>query len=117
MAAGNKYYATLDMKDAYYQIVLEEKTRDITTFSDGVSLYRFKRLPFGLSCSPTIFSRQIVQVLAPLIKQGLVKNYLDDVIIWGPDFSTLTQRLDLLFECFSNHGVKLNLSKCTFGQK
>ncbi len=30
---------------------------------------------------------------------------------------TLTQRLDLLFECFSSHGVKLNLSKCAFGQK
>ncbi len=68
MAAGNKYYATFDMKDAYYQIVLEEKSRDITTFNDGVSLYRFKRLPFGLSCSPAIFSRQIAQVLAPLIK-------------------------------------------------
>ncbi len=74
MAAGNKHYATLDLKDAYYQIMLEEKSRDITTFSDGVSLYRFKRLPFGLSCSPAIFSRQIAQVLAPLIKQGWVKK-------------------------------------------
>ncbi len=59
MPAGNKYYATFDMKDAYYQTVLEEKSRDLTTFSDGVSLYRFKRLPFGLSCSPAIFFRQI----------------------------------------------------------
>ncbi len=54
---------------------LEENSR--------VSLYRFKRLPFGLSCSPAIFSRQIAQVLAPLIKQGWVKNYLDDSYFWA----------------------------------
>ncbi len=52
MASGNKFYATLDLKDAYFQVMLDEDSRDLTTFSDGVSLYRFKRLPFGLSCSP-----------------------------------------------------------------
>ena len=51
IAAGNKYYATLDMKEAYYQVELGEQSRNLTTFSDGASLYRFKRLPFGLSCS------------------------------------------------------------------
>ncbi len=58
-AAGHKYYATLELKDAYFQVMLEEGSRDVTSFSDGVSLYWFKRLPFGLSCSPAIFSRQI----------------------------------------------------------
>ncbi len=65
MASGNKFYATLDLKDAYFQVVLDEKSRDITTFSDGVSLYRFKRLPFGLSGGPAIFSRQMAQLLSP----------------------------------------------------
>ncbi len=37
--------------------------------------------------------------------------------MWGPNFDTLTQRLDLLVECFSCHDVKPNLSKCAFGQK
>ncbi len=65
MASGNKFYASLDLKDAYFQVVLDEDSRDITTFSDGVSLYRFKRLSFGLSCSPAIFSRQMAQLLSP----------------------------------------------------
>ena len=83
-AAGNHYYASLDMKDAYYQVELDEESRDLTTFSDGVSLYRFKRLPFGLSCSPAIFSRTMGNILAPLIKLGWVKNYLDDIVVWAP---------------------------------
>ncbi len=65
--AGNKYYATLDLKDAYYQVLLDEASRDLTTFSEGINLYRFKRLLFGLSCSASIFVRQLQGVLAPLL--------------------------------------------------
>ncbi|CAL4235800.1 unnamed protein product, partial [Meganyctiphanes norvegica] len=49
-AAGHRYYVTVDLKEAYYQVLLDEASRDITTFSDGCTLFRFKRLPFGLSC-------------------------------------------------------------------
>ncbi len=116
-AVGHKYYATLDLKDAYFHVMLEEGSRDVTTFSDGVSLYWFKRLPFGISCSPAIFSRHMAQVLSPLIKQGSVKNHLDDVILFATDFETLLKRLDTLFEHLSRSGIKLNLSKCSFGQR
>ncbi len=98
VATGDKYYATLDLKEAYFQVELDENSRDLTTFSNGVSPYRFKRLPFGLSCSPAVFSRQIAEVLAPLIKLGWVKNYLDDIVIFGPDFQTLMDRLGRLFK-------------------
>lgn len=40
--AGNEHYATLDLKDAYYQVMLDEESRDLTMF-EGVNLYRFKR--------------------------------------------------------------------------
>lgn len=116
-ASGNQYYASLDMKDAYYQVELDEDSRDLTTFSDGVSLYRFKRLPFGLSCSPAIFSRVIGNILAPLVKKGWVKNYLDDIVVWAPSFDELVERLEELFRLFADKGVKLNVKKCQFGQK
>ena len=90
--AGNKYYCTLDMKDAYYQCRLDNESRDITSFSDGRSLYRFKRLPFGLNVAPAIFTRVMQEVLRPLLKLGFVKNYLDDVIVFAPDFNTLLER-------------------------
>ncbi len=63
--AGNQYCATLDMKDAYYQVLLDEESRDLTTFSEWINLYRFKRLPFGLSCSASIFVRQLQAAVAP----------------------------------------------------
>ncbi len=109
-AAGHNFYATLDMREAYFQIILDENSRDLTAFSDWVTLYRFRRLLFGLSCSLVIFTCHMAILLSPLLKEGWIKNYLDDLIIWAPDLSSLTQRLrkTLLRE----NSVKLNLSIC-----
>ena len=116
-ASGNQFYTSLDMKEAYYQLELDEESRDVTTFSDGVSLYRFKRLPFGLSCSPAIFSRVIGNVLAPLMKKGWIKNYLDDIVVWAASLEELLERLEELFKLFGEQGIKLNIKKCHFAQK
>ena len=83
-AAGHQFYETLDMHEAYFQILLEENSRDLTVFSDIITLYGFRRLPFGLTCSPAIFTRHMVSLLSPLLKEGWIKNYLDDLIIWAP---------------------------------
>ncbi len=91
--AGNQYNAMLGLKDAYYQVMLEEESRDLTTFSEGISLYRFKRLPFGLSCSASIFVRQLQGALAPVLDEGWIKSYLDDIINCAPNFDCLLQRL------------------------
>ncbi len=45
-----------------------------------------------------------------------MKNYLD-VILFATDFETLLKRLDTLFEHQSRSGIKLNRSKCSFGQR
>ena len=115
-AAGYKYYATLDMREAYFQLVLDEDSRDLTTFSDGVSLYRFKRLPFGLQCSPAIFSRKMEEIIAPLSALGWVRNYLDDIILWADSFDCLLQRLQQVLTALQTRGVKLNLKKCYLGK-
>ncbi|MEL7520139.1 MAG: reverse transcriptase family protein, partial [Cyanobacteria bacterium J06553_1] len=117
VAAGNKFYATLDMREAYFQIKLGEDSRDLTTFSDGASLYRFKRLPFGLQCSPAIFSRKMEEIIAPLMKEGWVRNYLDDIILWASSFDELLLRLKCVMQALKDKGVKLNLKKCDLGKE
>ncbi len=97
--------------------MLDEESPDLTTFSKGINLYRFKRLPFGLSCSAPIFVRQLQGALAPLLRQGWVKCYLDDIILCAPSFQHLLQRLGEVFNYMGGVGIKLNLSKCHIGQR
>ncbi len=74
--AGNQYYATLDLKDAYYQVMLDEESRDLTAFSDGISLYRFNRLPFGLSCSASSICTTVARCAGPIVETRMGKILL-----------------------------------------
>ncbi len=111
-AAGHNFDGTLDIREAYFQIILDENSRDLTAFSDGVTLYRFRRLPFGPSCSPNHLYTSHDCSSITILKEGWIKNYLDDLIIWAPDLSSLTQRLRKTVTLLKQNGVKLNLSKC-----
>ncbi len=45
-----------------------------------------------------------------LVKGGV--DYLDDLIIWAPDFASFTQRLTKTFTLIKENDGKINLSKC-----
>ncbi len=59
----------------------------------------------------------MASLLTPLLRKGWVKNYLDDLIGFAPRFHELLVRPEELFALLTSNGVKLNLSKCTFGLK
>ncbi len=55
--------------------------------------------------------------MAPLLKQGWIKSYLDDIIVSAPSFQQLLQRLGEVFKHMETVGIKLNISKCHIGQR
>lgn len=73
-------WSTLDVKDAFFLLELDEASRDIVTFISHRGLYRFKRLPFGLVSAPEIFQRTMDEILADC--DGAYW-YLDDVGVEG----------------------------------
>ena len=58
---GHKF-SKLDLAEAYLQIPLDEKSAQLTVINTHQGLYKFKRLPFGLRCAPTIFQKLIEQL-------------------------------------------------------
>ena len=65
MLNGATVFSHLDMNHGYHQIELQENSRDITTFSTHIGLYRYKRLNFGTRSAGEIFqdtvSREITR--------------------------------------------------------
>ena len=55
--AGAQVFSVLDAESGFHQLLLEEESRSFTTFSAHCGSYRFKRLPFGISCAPKSFSK------------------------------------------------------------
>jgi len=54
---GGKAFTKLDLAYAYQQIPLDEVSKQYVTINTHRGLYRYNRLPFGVSAAPAIFQR------------------------------------------------------------
>jgi len=108
---GGKFYTVLDVSRAYLHLELEEGSKQVLTINTHLGLWRWNRLPFGVSSAPMIFQSVMDRIL-----QGLpnVKCYIDDCIIKGDSLEECYKTTCLVLERFSQHGIKLNASKCQF---
>ena len=111
----SQYISTLDLQSGYWQVEVEENDRPKTAFRTRSGLYEYNVMPFGLSNAPSTFERCMELVLKGLQWKTLL-IYLDDVIIFSPDFDTQIQRLDEVFHRLSQAGLKLKPSKCSLFQ-
>ena len=110
---GGKTFTTLDLRNAYLQLLLDEESQKYTTINTHRGLYRYKRLPFGISSAPSIFQRTLENLLRG-IPQVLVR--LDDILITGSSEAEHIQHLDEVLKRLSEAGLRLRLDKCTFQQ-
>ena len=55
---GNTF-AKLDLSQAYQHLLLEDEFKQLTTINTHKGLYRYNRLPFGVSAMLAIFQRTI----------------------------------------------------------
>lgn len=87
---GSHFFSLLDLSDAFFQVEIAERHKDITTISTPIGLFRFKRLPFGIKTAPAIFQQAMDHTLSGL--DG-VYAYIDDVVITGSNRAEHDRRL------------------------
>ena len=75
-----KTYTKLDLAHAYQQIELDDKSKELATINTQKGLYRYCRLPFGVSSAPAIFQRTIEDILHSIPN---VAVYIDDILVTG----------------------------------
>ena len=61
--AGGKQFSKLDMSQAYQQLLLDESSRQYVVINTHKGLFRYSRLPFGVSSAPGIFQRVMKDLL------------------------------------------------------
>ncbi len=61
-----RYISSLDLKNGYWQIPLEQGSRPYTAFTlHGRGLFQWRIMPFGLHSAPATFQRVLDQVIGP----------------------------------------------------
>ena len=109
---GCKTFSKVDLKSAYNQLVIDEKSREYLTLNTPRGLVRPVRLSFGYASAPALFQRTLDQLLCGL--QG-VAVFLDDVIIAAASHDQHDARLREVLKRLSDAGLRVNRSKCSFG--
>ncbi|GFW35690.1 retrovirus-related Pol polyprotein from transposon 297 [Trichonephila clavipes] len=109
-----KIFTTLDLKNGFFHVAVNERSCKFTSFVTHNGQYQFRRMPFGLSTCPSTFMRYINAIFRHLISKSNVLPYMDDVIIPAANESQALEYLKIVLEVAYDYGLEINFKKCQF---
>lgn len=80
MLADGEKFLKFNLRDTFQQVVLDETSGEYVPISTHMWLLKYSRLPFGVSSVPTIFQREMENLLRELPH---VAVYFDDILVIG----------------------------------
>ena len=108
----NCYLASIDLKDAYYSVLIHEDFRKYLRFIWEDKTFQYTALPNGLSCGPRKFTKLMKPVYATLRRLGInVSGFLDDLLIVGHSVDELKVSVETVVHTLQNLGFVINFEK------
>lgn len=109
-----RYISSVDLKDAFWQIELDEGSRDKTAFTvPGRPLYQFVRMPFGL-CNAAQSMCRLMDLAIPSVLRESVFVYIDDLLVVSENFNMHLERLEIVAKCLRKANLTINVDKSKF---
>ncbi len=106
------WFAAIDLKDAYFQVLILPRHRPFLRFVFEGRAWQYRVLPFGLSLSPRVFTKVVEGALTPLREVGVrILNYLDDWLILAQSREQLGDHRDLVLRHLNQLGLRVNWEK------
>ena len=108
--AKAKYYSSIDLKSAYYEVLLAKENREFTAFEANGKLYHYCGKPFGVKNGVSAFQRIIDNMIE---KYSLKRTYayLDNVAVTGFDKNEHDRNLTALLDAAKGEGFTCNENK------
>ena len=103
------FLASIDLKDAYFQIPVHQSSRKLLRFLSEGTVYQFKALCFGLSTAPQVFTKVFAAVSAWAHSNGirLLRDLDDWLVLASLEVEAKKNIQDLLSVCRSL-GIVIN---------
>ena len=106
-----QFFTTLDIKDAYWCIPMEEDSIEKTAFPTPNGLYEWTVMPFGLANAPATFERFIERVMRDFLGK-FMHVYFDDLLIVSETWADHLQHIENALERLRQAGLRLKSTKC-----
>ena len=106
--SGGQKFTKIDLKEAYLQLELDEKSREFTTINTHKGLFRAKRLVFGIKSAVAVFQREMETLLAGLPHTAI---FLDDICVTGRTTTEHLANVREVLRRLAAAGLKINPEK------
>lgn len=107
---NKKIFTTIDLKGAYQQLAVDAGAQKLLTMNTPFGLYRYARLPFGISPAPAIFQKTMKKIFEDF---DLI-IYLDDIIVATENEEQMKKQLEKIFKRMSEFNLRINFEKSKF---
>ncbi|XP_071687153.1 uncharacterized protein [Rutidosis leptorrhynchoides] len=114
--AGFRYKCFLDAYKGYHQIQVVADDEDKTAFHTSQGIYCYTKMPFGLKNAGATYQRVIYEAFKSQIGRNL-EAYVDDLVIKSTTEQGLLDDILETFVSLRKINMKLNPSKCSFGEE
>ncbi|GJV33952.1 reverse transcriptase domain-containing protein [Tanacetum coccineum] len=114
--AGNQFYCFLDGFSGYFQIPIDPKDQEKTTFTCPYGTFAYRRMPFGLCNAPGTFQRCMMAIFQDMIEKTM-EVFMDDFSVFGDSFSACLSNLDKMLKRCEDTNLVLNWEKSHFMSK
>nr|GEZ21486.1 reverse transcriptase domain-containing protein [Tanacetum cinerariifolium] len=111
--AGNQYYCFLDGFSGYFQIPINPKDQEKTTFTCPYGTFAYRRMPFGLCNAPGMFQRCMMAIFHDMIEKTM-KVFMDDFSVFGNSFQSCLSHLERMLKRCEDTNLCLNWEKSHF---
>ncbi|HCK04385.1 MAG TPA: hypothetical protein DHV86_06465, partial [Methylophilaceae bacterium] len=108
-------FGKMDLTHGYHQIPIDEECRDYTTFITSRGLYKWNRLPMGLTNAGQYFQKILRTEVLCGLSDHVVIPYLDDMHLATQTEEEFIENLREVLKRFDKHNIFVNPSKCFFG--
>jgi len=107
-----KFLSKMDLSMQYYTFLLDNESSELCTIATPFGLYKYKRLPMGVSTSPDIAQEIMERILGHLED---LEIYIDDLAAFSNTWKEHIKLLDKILTILQDKGFSVNPLKCEWG--
>nr|GEZ68477.1 DNA-directed DNA polymerase [Tanacetum cinerariifolium] len=111
--AGNEYYCFLDGFFGYFQILIDPRDQEKTTFTCPYGTFSYRRMPFGLCNAPGTFQMCMLAIFHDMVEKTM-EVFMDDFSVFGNSFENCLSCLDKMLQGCEDTNLSLNWEKSHF---
>nr|GEX92944.1 reverse transcriptase domain-containing protein [Tanacetum cinerariifolium] len=111
--AVNQYYFFLDGFSGYFQIPIDLKDQEKTTFTCPYGTFAYRCMLFGLSNAPGTFQRCMMAIFHDMIEKTM-EVFMDDFLVFGNSFQSCLSHLERMLKRCEDTNFCLNWEKSYF---